>query len=136
MAISEKINPGEWAERTAQRLRWAHANTADMAPSAQQAHLAGEVEHLAAELPPNGRREALRELLSRFPGLERAPADLPSLDPAMTMGMPFVMPSSSPEDLATQLAEAWASLDGDQKSRIEAKLTAAGVIRKAPERPS
>lgn len=131
MAISEKINPGEWADRTAQRLRWVQASTADMAPSAQQAHLAAEMEHLAAELPANGRREALRELLARFPGLERAPADMTT-----SMGMPFVVPPSSPEDLATQLAESWAALDGDQKSRIEAKLTAAGIIRKTAERPS
>jgi hypothetical protein len=134
MAISDKINPGEWAERTAQRLRWVQASTADMAPSAQQAHLAGEMEHLAAELPANGRREGLRELLARFPGLERAPADV-AVD-STSMGVPFVMPPSSPEDLATQLAESWATLDGDQKSRIEARLTAAGVIRKAVERPS
>ena len=136
MAISEKINPIEWAERTAQRLRWAWAGTADMVPAAQQAHLAGEMEHLAAELPANGRREALRELLTRFPGLERAPADMPSLDPAMTMGMPFVMAPTTPEEMATQLAENWSRLDGEQKSRIEAKLTAAGVIRKEAPRPS
>ena len=136
MAISEKINPVEWAERTAQRLRWAQASTADLAPAAQQAHLAGEMEHLASELPANGRREALRELLSRFPGLERAPSDLPGMDPAMTMGMPFMLPPSSPEDLAAQLADAWGKLDGEQKSRIEATLSSAGIVKKQTERPS
>jgi hypothetical protein len=78
----------------------------------------------------------LRELLSRFPGLERAPSEMPSLDPAMTMGLPFMLPPSSPEDLATQLADAWSKLDGEQKAHIEAKLTAAGVIRKEAPRPS
>jgi hypothetical protein len=136
MSIAEKFNSVEWAERTAQRLRWAYAGTADMTPAAQQAHLAGEVEHLANELPSNSRREALRELLSRFPGLERAPSEMPAMDPAMTMGLPFVLPPSSPEDLATQLADAWSKLDGEQKAAIEAKLTAAGVIRKEAPRPA
>src|SRR6187402_3591586 len=110
MAISEKINPSEWAERTAQRLRWAQASTADLAPAARDAHIAGEMEHLAAELPANGRREALRELLARFPGLERSPSEVPSMDPSMTMGMPFVLPPSSPVDLAQQLADGWGKL--------------------------
>ena len=136
MAIAEKFNPVEWAERTAQRLRWAYAGTADMTPAAQQAHVAGEMEHLAAELPPNSRREALKELLTRFPGLERAPSEMPSMDPAMTMGLPFVLPPSSPEDLAAQLADVWDSLDAERKANIEAKLTAAGVIRKEAPRPS
>lgn len=136
MTISEKIIPSEWAERTAQRLRWVHAGTADMSPEMRQTHLAGEVEHLIAELPPNSRREALRELLSRFPGLERAPADMPSLDPMMTMGMPFVVPPSSPDDLASRLTDAWGSLDAEQKARIEATLTAAGIVRKPVERPA
>ena len=103
MAISDKLNPVEWADRASQRLRWVQSNTADMAPAAAHAHLAGEMEHLAAELPPASRREALRELLARFPGLERAPADIQSMDPATTMGMPFMIPQSSPEDMARQL---------------------------------
>lgn len=136
MPVFDKINPVEWAERTAQRLRWVQAGTADLAPEARHEHMAGEMEHLAAELPPNGRREAMRELLARFPGLERAPSEMPSLDPSMTMGMPFVLPASSPDELASQLADAWGKLDGEAKARIEGKLADAGIVRKAVERPS
>jgi hypothetical protein len=54
----------------------------------------------------------------------------------MTMGMPFVVPPSSPESLAAQLAAAWSGLDGEQKSKVEAALAAGGIVRKAAERPA
>jgi hypothetical protein len=135
MALADKINPVDWADRAAQRLRWVHSSTADMPPASAQTSLAGEMEHLAAELPPASRREALRELLSRFPGLERAPADLPAHDPS-SMGMAFMIPPSSPEDLARQLAAEWPSLDSEQRSAIEATLSAAGIIKKQVDRPA
>ena len=78
MAISEKINPVEWAERTAQRLRWAQANTADLAPAAQHAHLAGEMEHLAAELPAKAGAKRCANCWRDFPGWSALPRIFPA----------------------------------------------------------
>lgn len=122
-----------WADKAEQRLRYVQAGCADLPESQRRAQVAGEIEHLLKEVPVPAQRDALLALLDRFPaGFDSGtapPAPHPG-DAASSLGLPFLPPPASPNELAEQLAARWPQLSPEQRAACEQALAAAGILRR------
>ncbi len=131
----EKPLTTAWAERAGQRLRWVQASCGDLSPEERTSHLTAELENLAGELPQATRKEALRELLTQFPGLEKEAGNHSSHDGAAAFGDAFIAAPQRPEDMARELAARWASLSAEERAACEAHLAGAGISTTAGPSP-